>query len=183
MHEAEVEGTRSQSPMCLPVAMGNPLSTHTEASTKLITAHQAHHCDDHARSQNRDKVSLPKHRDSIIYGHRTDYPQLYDCKWYEMRRRPSPQVVVSALAWPLAVPIQGGVAVSGLSDSSAGAHSAVHSTCAESPRKARRLSRPSSALKPSSCARGTLMPTAGTHCAAGFDPSGEHCWPRPSSPG
>ena len=42
--------------------MGNPLSTHTEASTKLITAHQAHHCDDHARSQSRDKVSLPKHR-------------------------------------------------------------------------------------------------------------------------
>ena len=40
--------------------MGNRLSTHTEASTKLITAHQAHHCDDHARSQNRDKVSLPK---------------------------------------------------------------------------------------------------------------------------
>ena len=48
--------------MCLPVAMGNPLSTHTEASTKLITAHQAHHCDDHARSQSREKVSLPKHR-------------------------------------------------------------------------------------------------------------------------
>ena len=43
--------------------MGNPLSTHAEASTKLITAHQAHHCDDHARSQNRDKVSLLKHRD------------------------------------------------------------------------------------------------------------------------
>ena len=42
--------------------MGNPLSTHTEVSTKLITAHQAHHCDDHARSQSRDKVSLPKHR-------------------------------------------------------------------------------------------------------------------------
>ena len=42
--------------------MGNPLSTHTEASTKLITAHQAHHCDDHARSQNRDKLSLPKHQ-------------------------------------------------------------------------------------------------------------------------
>ena len=42
--------------------MGNPLSTHTEASTKLITAHQAHHCDDHARSQSREKVSLPKHR-------------------------------------------------------------------------------------------------------------------------
>ena len=50
----EVEGTRSQSPMCLPVAMGNPLATHTEASTTLITAHQAHHCDDHPRSQTRD---------------------------------------------------------------------------------------------------------------------------------
>ena len=67
VQEAEVEGTRSQSPMCLPVAMGNPLSTHTEASTKLITAHQAHHCDDHARSQSRDKVSLPKHRDVISH--------------------------------------------------------------------------------------------------------------------
>ena len=31
--------------------MGNPLATHTEASTKLITAHQAHHCDEHPRSQ------------------------------------------------------------------------------------------------------------------------------------
>ena len=31
-------------------------------NSKLITAHQAHHCDDHPRSQNRDKVSLPKHR-------------------------------------------------------------------------------------------------------------------------
>ena len=55
MHQVAV---RSQSPMCLPVAMGNPLATHTEASTKLIsemiTAHQAHHCDDHPRSQSRD---------------------------------------------------------------------------------------------------------------------------------
>ena len=50
VHEAEVEGTRAPvgrssqhagSPkfnVLLPVAMGNPLATHTEASTKLITA-------------------------------------------------------------------------------------------------------------------------------------------------
>ena len=38
-------------------------SRHTEASTKLITAHQAHHCDDHARSQSREKVSLPIRND------------------------------------------------------------------------------------------------------------------------
>ena len=58
-----VEGTRSQSRMCLPVAMGNPLATHTGASTKLITAHQAHHCDDHPRSQNRDlKFHSRQHR-------------------------------------------------------------------------------------------------------------------------
>ena len=64
VQEAEVEGTRSQSPMCLPVAMGKPLATHTaEASTKLITAHQAHHCDDHPRAQTRDYLRLvPKQR-------------------------------------------------------------------------------------------------------------------------
>ena len=31
--------TRSQSLMCLPVAMGNAIATHTEPTTKLITAH------------------------------------------------------------------------------------------------------------------------------------------------
>ena len=67
VQEAEVEGTRSQSPICLPVAMGKPLATHTEASTKLITAHQAHHCDDHPRSQSRDFFSLTKHRARIHY--------------------------------------------------------------------------------------------------------------------
>eukprot|EP00964_Phaeocystis_antarctica_P103222 scaffold68524_cov69-Phaeocystis_antarctica.AAC.1 len=60
---------RSKAPVAVTSVLascdGNPLSTHTEASTKLITAHQAHHCDDHTRSQNRDKVSLPKHRASI----------------------------------------------------------------------------------------------------------------------
>ena len=45
--------------------MGKPLATHTEASTKLITAHQAHHCDDHPRSQSRDFFSLTKHRDRL----------------------------------------------------------------------------------------------------------------------
>ena len=62
MHEAEVEGTRSQPPMCLPVAMGNAIATHTEATTKLTTAHKAHHCDDHARSTTRDFSAFPKHR-------------------------------------------------------------------------------------------------------------------------
>jgi hypothetical protein len=37
--------------------------THTEASTKLITAHQAHHCNDHPRSQSRFFFLLPKHRE------------------------------------------------------------------------------------------------------------------------
>ena len=58
---------RSHQCQCVrPVAMGfEPRSrgaTHTGASTKLITAHQALHCDDHARSQSRGKVALPKHR-------------------------------------------------------------------------------------------------------------------------
>ena len=48
VHEAEIEGTGSQSPMCFPVAMVNALATHTEPSAKLITAHKAHHCDGHA---------------------------------------------------------------------------------------------------------------------------------------
>jgi len=43
VHEAEIEGTGSQSPMCFPVAMVNALATHTEPSAKLITAHKAHH--------------------------------------------------------------------------------------------------------------------------------------------
>ena len=72
MQEAEVEGTRSQSPICLPVAMGKPLATHTEASTKLITAHQAHRCDDHPRSQSRDFFSLTKHRDARTELYRTE---------------------------------------------------------------------------------------------------------------
>ena len=54
VHEAEIEGTGSQSPMCFPVAMVNALATHTEPSAKLITAHKAHHCDGHAPTQTRD---------------------------------------------------------------------------------------------------------------------------------
>ena len=54
VHEAEIEGTGSQSPMCFPVAMVNALATHTEPSAKLITAHKAHHCDGHAPTQPRD---------------------------------------------------------------------------------------------------------------------------------
>jgi hypothetical protein len=63
VHKAEVEGT-SRSHQCACQLRWETRSRHTltEASTKLITAHQAHHCDDHAdaRSQNRDKVSLPR---------------------------------------------------------------------------------------------------------------------------
>jgi hypothetical protein len=54
VHEAEIEGTGSQSPMCFTVAMGNALATHTEPSAKLIAAHKAHHCDGHAPTQTRD---------------------------------------------------------------------------------------------------------------------------------
>ena len=54
--------------------MGNPLSTHTEASTKLITAHQAHHCDDHARSQSRDKLATTKHRGRAKTQFKLDHP-------------------------------------------------------------------------------------------------------------
>jgi len=51
--KAPVAVTNVCLPVAIEVAMGNPLATHTEASTKLITAHQAHHCDDHVRSQSR----------------------------------------------------------------------------------------------------------------------------------
>ena len=48
VHEAEIECTGSQSPMCFPVAMRKRASdTHGAASAKLITAHKAHHCDAH----------------------------------------------------------------------------------------------------------------------------------------
>ena len=47
---------RSKAPVAVTNVLascdGKPaLSTHTEASTKLITAHQAHHCDHHARAR------------------------------------------------------------------------------------------------------------------------------------
>ena len=44
--------------------MGKPLATHTEASTKLITAHQAHHCDDHPRAQTWDYLRGSRERRS-----------------------------------------------------------------------------------------------------------------------
>ena len=58
VHDAEVEGTRSQSSMIALASCDGKRASHThgEPSTKLITALKAHHCDGHA----------PSHRPGII---------------------------------------------------------------------------------------------------------------------
>ena len=45
--EAGVDGTRSLSATGLPVVITNRIATQAEPSTKLATAHEAHHRDGH----------------------------------------------------------------------------------------------------------------------------------------